>query len=281
MKFMLMRKADFRTEQGELPSQEILGAMADYNERMTKAGVFVSGNGLRPTSEGCRIQMRDGQVEVISGPFTSPGEQLAGYSILEVDSLEQAIDWARQWPVEDNDGNVTLELRRYFELSDFEPGPGLAKHQQQARLPTGLNVHLSFPGTCHEAMQFYAEVTGGELEALLSYAQTPAAEHVPASLHDKIIHASLNIRGRRLMGADMPADQYVAPLGVQVQLEYQDPVQAETAFTRLLEGGQVIMPFEQTFWAYRFGMLTDRFGVHWMINCEVGPCPQSREGEPT
>src|SRR5690554_5893924 len=95
MKFMLMRKADSETEQGILPTDELFKAMLEYNDRMIQAGVFLFGNGLRPTSEGCRIVFRNGQPEVLRGPFTPPGEQLAGYSVLEVDSLEQAIEWAR------------------------------------------------------------------------------------------------------------------------------------------------------------------------------------------
>lgn len=122
MKYMIMRKADADTERGVLPSQEILQAMADYNERMIQAGVFVNGNGLRPSSEGCRVEFHNGAPLVTTGPFDHTGELLAGYSILEVDSLEEAIAWAKQWPREDAGGNTTLELRRYFAMEDFNPG---------------------------------------------------------------------------------------------------------------------------------------------------------------
>lgn len=276
MQYMLMRKADAATEAGELPSQAVLGAMADYNRRMLEAGVFVYGNGLRPTREGCRLQFRDGEPRVIAGPFTPSEELLAGYSVLEVDSLEEAIEWAKQWPREDVD--ATLELRRYFSLEDFEPGPGLDKHRDQARLPRALNVHLGFPGNCREAMTFYAEVTGGRLEALLTYGETPPAEETPPDWHDRIIHASLNLRGRRLMGADQAGECYQAPRGMQVFLEYAEAEQAEAVFQRLAEGGRVTLPIAPTFWAARFGMLTDRFGVHWMIACLPGDCPMQQEG---
>ncbi len=122
MKYMMMRKADADTERGVLPSQEILQAMADYNERLMQAGVFVNGNGLRPSSEGCRVEFHNGAPLVTTGPFDHTGELLAGYSILEVDSLEEAIAWAKQWPREDAGGNTTLELRRYFAMEDFNPG---------------------------------------------------------------------------------------------------------------------------------------------------------------
>ncbi len=277
MRYMLMRKADDATEAGELPGQGVLEAMADYNNRLLEAGHFVSGDGLRPSREGCRIERRDGQVRVTHGPFADPGQLLAGYSVLEVDSLEAAIAWARQWPAED--GDVTLELRRYFSLEDFAPGPGLDKHRAMARLPSELNVHLCFPGNCREAMTFYAEVTGGRLEALIAYGETPAARDTPPERHDRIIHASLNVRGRRLMGADMDGDGYQAPRGAQVHLEYDGLGLAEAVFNRLAEGGEVTMPFGATFWAQGFGMLTDRFGVPWMIGCRTGHCPMSEDEE--
>lgn len=278
MKFMLIRRADAATENGVMPSQEMLAAMADYNERMMQAGVLVSGNGLHPTSDGCLIQFNNGTPTILPGPLAPASERIAGYSVLETPSLDVALEWAQQWPTLDADGNVLLELRRYFTLEEFEPGTGLDKHHDHARVSDAMNVYVAFPGTCREAMQFYADVLGGHIECLLTYAETPAAEHAPPSLHDRIIHASLNLRGRRLMGADMAPEQYMPPQGVQIQLEYQEIEQASLTFTRLAEGGEVIMPFEPTFWSAGFGMATDRFGVQWMINVSADSC-LSTEGE--
>lgn len=273
MRYMLMRKADSQTEAGVLPSQEVLQAMADYNERMIRAGVFATGDGLRPSREGCRLDFQNGEPRVIEGPFPATEELLAGYTVLEVDSLEEAIEWARLWPREDAGGNVTLELRRYFAMEDFEPGAGLDKHIAQTRMPRAVQVHLAFPGTCREAMGFYAEVTGGHLEAVLTFGETPAAEEVPPEWHDRIVHASLNVRGHRVMGADIMDDCYQAPQGAQVFLDYADAEQAAEVFRRLAEGGRVIMPFASTFWAKGFGMATDRFGVQWMVACPSDECP--------
>nr|WP_282571244.1 YciI family protein [Methylonatrum kenyense] len=273
-----MRKADADTECGVLPTEDVLQAMADYNERMTQAGVFVTGDGIRPTREGCRIQFRNGEPTITHGPFEPVGEQLAGYSVLDVESLDEAIAWAREWPREDTDGNASLELRRYFTLEDFEPGPALEKHRLQERLPKEMNVHVCFAGNCREAMEFYADVTSGHLEALLTVGETPAAAETPPEQHGNIIHASLNLRGRRLMGADMTGDCYQEPRGAQVHLEYDCPDQAERVFTALAEGGEVIMSFEETFWAHRFGMARDRFGVQWMISCQLQQCVQEYGG---
>ena len=279
VKYMLMRKADEDTEKGVLPTDAMLQAMADYNERLIRAGVFVTGDGLRPTREGCRIEFRDGEPMVTDGPFAETKELLAGYTVLDVDSLDEAIAWARLWPREDNGGNTTLELRRYFTMEDFDPGPGLEHHRRHGRLPTEMNVHVAFPGNCREAMTFYADVTGGHLEAMITFGETPAAAEICDDWHDHIIHASVNVRGRRLMGADMRDDCYEPPRGVQVHLEYDDAEQAGAVFRRLLDGGRQAMPFEQTFWAHRFGMLTDRFGVNWMISCGLGQGSAAAEGE--
>lgn len=275
MKFMLMRKADSETEQGILPTDELFKAMLEYNDRMIQAGVFLFGNGLRPTSEGCRIVFRNGQPEVLRGPFTPPGEQLAGYSVLEVDSLEQAIEWARQWPTLDSNGNAVLELRRYFEPGDFAPGPLVEAHQQQLKMPVEVNIHLGFPGTYREAMTFYHQTIGGTLEALITYGETPAAAEVPPEAADLIIHGSLNIRGRRLMGADMAGECQQVAQGTCIHLEYDDQDRAAEVFDQLQQGGQVTMPFAETFWASRFGMVTDRFGISWMIGYGTGRSPQT------
>lgn len=274
MQYMLIRKADSDTENGVLPPETVYRAMLDYNERMIQAGVFLFGNGLRPTGEDCRIEFSNGEATVVRGPFTPTNDQLAGYSVLEVSSLEEAIGWAKQWPREDSDGNVTLELRRYFELEDFAPSELRNRHQRQVQLPVEMNIHLSFPGNCREAMTFYQEVTGGTLEAIITFAETPAATEVPAELGDRIIHASLNIRGRRLMGADMAGDSHQAMQGTCVHLEFDTLERAAQVFDRLQDGGRIIMPFEETFWAQRFGMTTDRFGTHWMIGYGTGKCPQ-------
>jgi uncharacterized glyoxalase superfamily protein PhnB len=237
--------------------------------------VFVGGDGLRPSREGCRITFEDGEPVVTDGPFAETKELLAGYTVLEVASLEEAIAWAKQWPRED--GNPTLELRRYFALEDFAPGAGVEHHRAHGRLPAEMNVHLAFPGNCREAMAFYADITGGHIEAMITFGETPAAADTPDHWHDRIIHASLNLRGRRLMGADMEGECYQAPQGTAVHLEYQEVEQAEQLFALLADGGKVTMPIGQTFWAQRFGMVTDRFGVPWMISCGTGRCADNTE----
>ncbi len=119
MRFMIIRKADKETESGVLPSGALLDAMMKYNEEMVKAGVMLAGEGLTPTSAGARIKFSQGKPRVIDGPFTEAKELVAGFSIINVKSKEEAIEWVKRWPAIDGGGNVELELRQLFEAEDF------------------------------------------------------------------------------------------------------------------------------------------------------------------
>jgi PhnB protein len=131
-----------------------------------------------------------------------------------------------------------------------------------------LNSYLTFNGQCETAFRFYEQSLGGKIEAMITHAGTPAEAHVPPEWRDKIIHARLNVGNGTVMGSDAPADRYEAPKGSWVQIAIGDPLEAERIFQALAENGTVKMPMQKTFWAARFGMLVDRFGIPWMINCE-------------
>jgi PhnB protein len=131
-----------------------------------------------------------------------------------------------------------------------------------------LSPYLTFNGQCEAAFKFYADVLGGKIEAMFPHEGTPAAEHVPAEWRKKILHARLTVGNNVLMGSDAPPDRYRKPQAFSVSLEINTPAEAERMFQALAEGGTVQMPIQQTFWAARFGMLVDRFGIPWMINCE-------------
>ena len=119
MRFMIIRKADADTEAHKPPTHELAAAMMAYNEEMANAGVMLGGDGLRPTADGFRIQFTDGKPTVIDGPFAEAKELVAGYTLIQVNSREEALEWARRWPVEDADGQAYLEVRRLYELEDF------------------------------------------------------------------------------------------------------------------------------------------------------------------
>lgn len=132
------------------------------------------------------------------------------------------------------------------------------------------NPYLTFDGRCEEAFKFYEKSLGAKIEAMVPHTGTPAAEQVPAEWRSKILHAKLTIGDTTLMASDAPPDRYQKPQGFSVALHVKDPAEAERVFKALAEKGSVLMELQQTFWAARFGMLVDRFGIPWMVNCEQG-----------
>jgi PhnB protein len=134
-----------------------------------------------------------------------------------------------------------------------------------------LNPYLLFNGNCEEAFKCYAQVLGGKIEAIMPYEGTPAAERIPPEWQQKVLKARLTVDGQVLMGSDGPPPgqgAYQPPQGFSVSLQNKNAAEAERIFRALAENGQVRMPIQQTFWAERFGMCVDRFGVPWMINCQ-------------
>jgi PhnB protein len=131
-----------------------------------------------------------------------------------------------------------------------------------------INTYLLFTGQCEEAFQFYEKLLGGKIESMMPHAGSPAESQVPAEWRDKILHARMTVGGQVLMASDAPPGRQSKPQGFSVNIGLSDPAQAERIFKGLADGGTVIMPLAETFWAYRFGMLVDRFGIPWMVNCE-------------
>lgn len=131
-----------------------------------------------------------------------------------------------------------------------------------------LNPYLSFKGQCEEAFKFYAQCLGGKIAMKLTYGETPMADQTPPGWRDKIAHMRLVVDDKILMGSDAPPERHDAMKGMMVTLGIDDPVDAERVFHALAENGTVQMPIQETFFARRFGMLVDRFGTPWMVNCE-------------
>ena len=131
-----------------------------------------------------------------------------------------------------------------------------------------LNAYLTFNGQCEEAFKFYERCLGGKIVAMMPHEGTPVAKHVPAEWRNKILHARLTVGDQVMMGSDAPPGRYEEPKGFSVSVQIKDPAEAERIFHALAENGKVQMPLEQTFWAIRFGMCVDRFGIPWMVNCE-------------
>ena len=128
------------------------------------------------------------------------------------------------------------------------------------------STYLFFEGNCEEAFTCYQQILGGRIIAMLSARGTPAEPGMPPGWADKIMHACLDLGETKLMASDAPPGRSSPPGGFSVNLMPETAEEAERIFAALSEGGVVRMPLESTFWAERFGMLVDRFGVPWMIN---------------
>ena len=131
-----------------------------------------------------------------------------------------------------------------------------------------MSPYLSFKGECEAAFKFYEQCLGGQLGAIFRYAGSPLADQVPADWSDKVMHGNLTIGDQTLMGADVAPDQYEEPKGFSLSLQIKSTAEAERIFNDLANYGKVVMPLEKTFWAARFGMVVDRFGVPWLINSD-------------
>ena len=132
-----------------------------------------------------------------------------------------------------------------------------------------LRPYLSFKGDCEAALQFYEQCLGARIGRIFRYAGTPFADQVPADWQDKIMHGSVTVGEQVLMAADVAPARYEEPRGFSLSLQIQGAADAERVFQGLAQGGRVVVPLEKTFWAERFGMVVDRFGIPWMINCET------------
>jgi hypothetical protein len=136
MRFMVLVKGDEKSEAGVMPSEQVLTEMSRYNEELANAGMMLGGEGLHPSSKGARVRFSKGQPSVINGPFGNPGELLAGYWLLEAESLDQVIEWIKRMPnPEDQEGEI--EIRQVIEMDDWGPDVPRETKEQDERLRRG------------------------------------------------------------------------------------------------------------------------------------------------
>jgi len=131
MRFMLIVKADARSEAGTLPTEHELSEMGRFNDEMVKNGMMLAGEGLQASSKGARITFKGGKPTIVDGPFTETKELVAGFWLIQAKSKQEAIEWARRAPFVDGQ----IEIRQVFELEDFGPSEAVdtlhAKHREQ------------------------------------------------------------------------------------------------------------------------------------------------------
>jgi len=135
MRFMILVKASADSEAGQMPSEELLSAMGNFNEELAKAGVLVEADGLHPSSKGARVRFSGDQRTVIDGPFIETKELIAGYWVWEVESKEQAIEWVKRCPNPMPGTEAEIEIRQIFSAEDFgeQLTPSLREQEQRIR----------------------------------------------------------------------------------------------------------------------------------------------------
>jgi len=131
-----------------------------------------------------------------------------------------------------------------------------------------ISCHLSFDGQCEVAFRTYQRLLGGEIITMLEYGESPMADQVPPQWQNRILHATLRLGDQELLGTDAFPDAYERPQSFFVTLGISELAKAREVFASLAEGGRVQMPFQETFWSAGYGVLVDRFGVPWEVNCE-------------
>ncbi|HZW20489.1 YciI family protein [Noviherbaspirillum sp.] len=131
MRFMIIVKATADSEAGIMPPESLFAEMAAYHEQLARAGVLLDANGLQPTSRGWRIRYAGGKRQVIDGPFTESKELIAGYTLIQVRSREEALEWARRFPAPHGEAvEAEIEVRQLYELDDLGPSDAIEKFRE-------------------------------------------------------------------------------------------------------------------------------------------------------
>ncbi len=131
-----------------------------------------------------------------------------------------------------------------------------------------LNPYIIFNGRCDEAFKFYEKCLGGKIAFKITNGESPMAKNTPLERQNQILHARFEVAGTVLMGSDSPPERFEEPKGFSISLNIETPAEAERVYAALSENGHIHMPIQETFWAQRFAMFNDQFGIPWMINCE-------------
>ena len=137
MRFMLIVKASPESEAGKMPTTELLAAMGKYNEELVNAGVLLAGEGLHPSSRGARVHFSGGKRTVVDGPFSETKELIAGFWLIQVKSLAEAIEWVKRCP-NPMESDSDIEIRQVFEAEDFGAEFTPELREQEARIASKI-----------------------------------------------------------------------------------------------------------------------------------------------
>lgn len=274
MRVMVMVKATKGSEAGEMPSEQLMSAMGKFNEELVHAGIMKAGEGLRPTSDGVRVHFSGPERSVTDGPFAETKELVAGFWLWNVDSMQEAIDWVKRCPNPMNEDS-DIEIRPLFELEDFadsDPTGQWSGHEEGLRETIEMQQatgqpYLFFGGRCEEALEFYQHALGATVSMKMRFNESP--DPVPEGMlqtgfEDKIMHSEFRVGSLAVMASDGCDDKSTFS-GFRLVLSVPTEAAADRAFAALAEGGTVDLPLTPTFWSPRYGQLTDKFNVGWMV----------------
>ncbi|MHB0961327.1 MAG: YciI family protein [Pirellulaceae bacterium] len=273
MKVVVFVKASPSSEAGVMPSQQLLADMGRYNEELFKAGIMKDGAGLHPSSKGVRVRFSGNDRTVIDGPFAETKELVAGFWMWEVESMEQAVEWLKKCPCpmeEESD----IEIRPLFEPDDFGDEFTPELREKEANLEAALSMmkatvqpYLFFGGRCEEALEFYKTALHAKVGMVLRFNESPEPPPpgvLQPGFESKIMHCEFQVGGMTLMASDGCDDKSRFD-GFRLALSVPTEVDADRVFNALAVSGKVDMPLVKTFWSPRYGMVTDKFGVGWMV----------------
>ncbi|TWU55846.1 YciI family protein [Rubripirellula reticaptiva] len=274
MKVVVFVKATKSSEAGEMPDEKLLADMGKFNEELVQAGIVKAGEGLKPSSEGVRVHFSGSDRSSTDGPFAETKELVAGFWLWEVASMQEAIDWVKRCPnpmLEDSD----IEIRPLYATEDFadsDPSGVLSDQEYKLRETVTMQQavvqpYLFFAGRCEEALGFYEQAMGATVLMKMRFSESP--DPVPDGMlqpgfEEKVMHASFKIGKMTLMASDGCGDA-TSHQGFRLAMSVENEAVCDRVFTALAEDGNVEMPLGKTFWSPRYGMVTDKFGIGWMV----------------
>lgn len=275
MKVVVFVKASPSSEAGVMPSQQLLADMGQYNEQLVQAGILKDGAGLHPSSKSVRVRFSGTNRTVINGPFAETKELVAGYWLWEVKSMDEAIEWLKKCP-NPMPEESEIEIRPMFEPDDFgeEFTPELREKEAALSMKKAVvQPYLFFGGRCEEALEFYKTALHANVVMMMRFNESP--DPTPPGMlapgfENKIMHCSFQVGGTTVMASD-GRDESCHFVGFKLALSVPTEADADRVYNALAAEGKVEMPLMKTFWSPSFGMVTDKFGVEWMV---MVPGPQ-------
>ncbi len=274
MRVMVIVKATDSSEAGELPSGELMAEMGKFNDELIAAGIMKAGEGLKPSSAGARVRFSGKERAVTDGPFPETKELVAGFWIWEVASLDEAKEWVKRCPNPMTEDSV-IEIRPHYEMEDFaalDPTGELTRQDEAQRDAVSgqgaeLRSYLFFSGRCEEALEFYKSRLGARVNCMMRFNESP--EPMPEGVlepgfESKVMHAEFKIGDVCIFASD-GCNSTESFQGFRLTLTTKTEEETNRLFAALADGGTVDMPLAKTFWSPRYGQVTDKFGMGWMV----------------